>query len=466
LSQEILVSTTSSPFDPAQFARFLEQQPAETRKLLLAGRSQDQQVTVLQALSSEQERERTLACLPRDEAERLRGLLAAGIRLPDELVDEILSGNCVLFLGAGVSAEAGMPSSDRLSKELGFPGEPLTAAAEKYRQKHRQKALNNKIRGIFDQARHYVQLEKSSFPFIANIPHLTSLIVTTNYDDLLEQALRAEGKNPTVVRRESDMALVNGSQCTVIKLHGDLALPESMILTAGDYATLLAKLDQPGGFAGRLAGLLETRTIIFVGYGMADEDFKSISRCVINRLVDDRGQAIGSVHYAVLPWSDQALYVLSGQTDVRTIRGEARDFFEAVYKRTSEFLNRKSELEELCERNSRPFVEITGNAQSGKSMFLQGMSCRYRVDKKHKILATQLELGTTVMDCLRNLAFQFDLKPSDLGKTDQELIDILLANFQSRQVLVTIDNTDGAPQTALSLERYLLLPLKKLWDER
>jgi hypothetical protein len=465
-SQELLVSTTSSSFDPTRFARLLEQQTPEMRALSLIGRPLDQQLAVLQALSSELERERTLACLPPGEAEPLRGQLAAGIHLPDELMDKILSGNCVLFLGAGVSAEAGMPTSDRLCADLGFSGDSLTDAAEKYRKKQGQRALNDKIRSVFDEARRYIQPEKTSFPFIANIPHLTSLIVTTNYDDLLEQALRAEGKNPTVVCRENDMASINGSRCTVIKLHGDLGLPETMILTAGDYATLLAKLDKPGGFAGQLAGLLEFRTIIFVGYSMADEDFKRIMRFVTNRLVDAKGQAIGSVHYAVLPWSDQALNILSGQTEVRTINGKARDFFEAVYKRTSEFLNRKGELEELCERNSKPFIEISGNAGSGKSMFLQGMSCRYRVHKKHKIVATQLEPGTTTMDCLRDLAVQFGLKLSELGKTDQELIDLLLANFRGRQVLVTIDKTDSAPQIALELERYLLLPLKKLWDDR
>ena len=458
------MSTTSSSFDPTRFARLLEQQTPEMRALSLIGRPLDQQLAVLQALSSELERERTLACLPPSEAEPLRGQLAAGIHLPDELMDKILSGNCVLFLGAGVSAEAGMPTSDRLCADLGFSGDSLTDAAEKYRKKEGQRALNDKIRSVFDEARRYIQPEKTSFPFIANIPHLTSLIVTTNYDDLLEQALRAEGKNPTVVCRENDMASINGSRSTIIKLHGDLGLPETMILTTGDYATLLAKLDQPGGFAGQLAGLLETRTIIFVGYGMADEDFKRIMRFVTNRLVDAKGQAIVSVHYAVLPWSEQALNVLSGQTEVRTIHGKARDFFEAIYKRTSEFLNRKAELEKLCEQNSKPFVELIGNAGSGKSMFLQGMSCRYRLHKNFKIVAAQLAPGTTTVDCLRDLALKFGLKPSELGKTDQELVDILLANFRGRRVLLVIDNTDSAPQTALDLERYLLLPLKKLWD--
>ena len=50
------------------------------------------------------------------------------------------------------------------------------------------------------------------------------MIVTTNFDRLMEQALEAEGVNPTVI---STADMVHGAlplthaACTVIKLHGD-----------------------------------------------------------------------------------------------------------------------------------------------------------------------------------------------------------------------------------------------------
>ncbi|MCQ6271014.1 SIR2 family protein [Pseudarthrobacter sp. R1] len=60
------------------------------------------------------------------------------------------------------------------------------------------------------------------------------MIVTLNFDRLLEQAIRAEGIEPTIVTTAADvagLAPLHTLQCCVIHLHGDYLNPASMLNT-------------------------------------------------------------------------------------------------------------------------------------------------------------------------------------------------------------------------------------------
>ena len=55
------------------------------------------------------------------------------MKIPEELYDYITSGNCVLFVGAGASIEAGAPSAQEMTREL----------SKKYLQgKHQEESLS------------------------------------------------------------------------------------------------------------------------------------------------------------------------------------------------------------------------------------------------------------------------------------------------------------------------------------
>src|SRR5205823_6157671 len=62
------------------------------------------------------------------------------------------------------------------------------------------------------------------------------LIITTNYDDLLERALIALKRHPIKVVRQEDVARTGqGDGVFVVKLHGDAAEPEGVVLARDDY---------------------------------------------------------------------------------------------------------------------------------------------------------------------------------------------------------------------------------------
>lgn len=63
------------------------------------------------------------------------------------------------------------------------------------------------------------------------------VILTLNFDHLTEQALRAEGIEPTVIATPADvagMAPLHTLDCCVIHLHGDYLNPTSMLNTVAE----------------------------------------------------------------------------------------------------------------------------------------------------------------------------------------------------------------------------------------
>lgn len=434
-----------------RLASTLRKQSPEDRELFVKILRTEDVLPGLRELPEEELKE-FLDLLPAALAEELRKALA-GVEIPPELIDEILRGNCVLFLGAGVSFEAGMPSSQQLVRALGYDPNnvPLTIAAQQFETKQGRTELCTIIKREFEIADK--RKKSGSYQFIANIPKLNSLIITTNYDRLLEEALKREKKTPLTICREAELPSTTGQPHVIVKLHGDIDQSETVVITQGDYARLAARLREPGGFGGFLATILSTRIVIFVGFSMADEDFRLIRDFITTRMIDFVGRRTLKPPYAIMPWGEAEAKVLESQLNIKVIRGEAKDFFAAIFRRTSEFLNREDELREVCEVRKEPFVEIVGPAGSGKTMLLSGIETFYRIQRGFNLIVSiALEEKETPQMLSRRLADQYKLS---LDKLEDDLRGTL--------VLFTFDGTERAPEAVRWLERELLPRLRRIW---
>lgn len=411
--------------DVQRLVYMLRDQSPGARALLIKTQPLDDGVKILREFG-EAERGEILSYLPARQAKELSAALAEQVEIPEPLVDEILRGNCVLFVGAGVSLDAGMPSSRRLVRALGHgPRTSLAVAAQRFEEERNRNALEQTICREFERANEFLQPQKASHRFIANIPQLTSLIVTTNYDTLLEDALRREGQTPVIIRRETELAAFTNQSPVVVKLHGDIDQPETMIVTRNDYARLAAQLREPGGFGSFLANLLATRTMIFVGFSMADEDFLLIRNFITARMVDAVGRQTMRVHYAVLPWEKDKTQVLQTQAGVEVIQGGAQEFFAAIFRRASDFVNRTEELQQICRIQQEPFVEIVGPAGSGKTMLLRGIETFYRTRRNYDpIIRIDLKGQETTDDLLRKLAehYKLDISIAERGPDPAQML--------------------------------------------
>lgn len=89
------------------------------------------------------------------------------------------------------------------------------------------------------------------------------VILTLNFDRLVEQAVRAEGIEPTVVASPADvegLAPLHALECCIVHLHGDYLNPTSMLNTATElerYTPATARL---------LRRILEDYGLIIAGW--------------------------------------------------------------------------------------------------------------------------------------------------------------------------------------------------------
>lgn len=207
-----------------------------------------------------------------------------------ELSERAKRAELVLFLGAGVSAGAGLPRwkglLDVLAKEAavfqdmrieeerilkGFNAlNPLDRAriisdhlAEK--DKDSKKSIGRKVAELIGRHRCYCL----SHALLAVLP--VAEVVTTNYDALFELASQyARDTAPRVLPYQPSKP---GSDRWILKLHGCVKEPQDIVLTRADY---LRYDERRAALKGIVQAMLITRHMLFVGFSLTDDNFHRI----------------------------------------------------------------------------------------------------------------------------------------------------------------------------------------------
>jgi hypothetical protein len=217
-----------------------------------------------------------------------------------ELEQALLAGECVLFAGAGLSRGAGLPDwhelIHRLAADLGVdPGQRLDYLdlAQWHRERFGPAALADVIRQTFHHP------ERPPRPTLAHYLLLAlpvRHVLTTNYDDLLEQTLTALKRHPIKVVQQEDVARTGaGGGVYVVKLHGDAGSAEEVVLSRDDYDEFFTS--RPA-MALLLEGLLLNQTFFFVGYGLRDPNFRQIYSRIARMLRQARRPAYATTFEA------------------------------------------------------------------------------------------------------------------------------------------------------------------------
>jgi hypothetical protein len=240
---------------------------------------------------------------------------ASGLPEPDDrsaayrkLVDHVRTGRCILFLGAGVHyappansrfsypAEQRPPLGCELAKELAAEcdfrqvcphDQPtnLQRVSLCYEKEVSRGELVEKIRTSVEGRAQ----PSAAVRALAELPF--PLIVTTNYDTLFEGAQRAAGKKPVVAAYEPNGDLptrdyprnrdLNEREPFVFKVHGDVDVPESIVVTDEDYIGFVLRMNA----AERSHPIPETFRYhfarwptLFVGYSLLDYNLRLLFR--------------------------------------------------------------------------------------------------------------------------------------------------------------------------------------------
>jgi len=205
-------------------------------------------------------------------------------------------GRLAVFIGAGVSASAGLPTWPELLAQLairaGFDDEdreglarlgPLDQAeliARRFGQG--PDALGPHVRDCLDIG-DQVGLGHA---LLAGLP--VSEFITTNYDDCFERACDAIGR--PVARLP--YAPARQARRWLLKMHGCVSTPEDIVLTRQHYVRYA---ERNAALAGIVQAMLITRHMLFVGFSLDDDNFHRIVDAVRRALAGSERDRLGTV---------------------------------------------------------------------------------------------------------------------------------------------------------------------------
>jgi hypothetical protein len=189
---------------------------------------------------------------------------------------ELLEDNAAIFAGAGLSVSSGYVNWKELlrdiAKELGLDIEKendLVAVAQYHVNKKKNRGqINQRIIEQFTTEASKTEVHA----ILAKLPIKT--FWTTNYDNLIEQALEENNKKIDIKIKASSLAHnVPKRDVIVYKMHGDISLPEEAVITKDDYE-MYNKTRQL--FTTALQGDLVTKTFLFIGFSFEDPNLSYI----------------------------------------------------------------------------------------------------------------------------------------------------------------------------------------------
>jgi hypothetical protein len=237
--------------------------------------------------------------------------------VPEMLVRSIRQHRCVLFAGAGLSAQAQAQDGSRLPtwsallyRMLDWCTEhrvELRAEPDEFREVLRrgrllvvaqelQQSLAGQLNTCLSAILHSGKTKPSeAHRLVSKIDWVAAL--SSNYDGLIEgsYALESGGIVPPVFYPDGiSQALdcLRNGRFFVFKVHGDVNLPGSIVLSNRDYARLLY---MSPGYRSFLEVVFSTYTVLFIGFGGNDPDLDGI----VDRLSTIYERSIGQ-HFLLI----------------------------------------------------------------------------------------------------------------------------------------------------------------------
>jgi hypothetical protein len=214
----------------------------------------------------------------------------------------------VFFVGAGLSKELGLPLWAELFEDLVSYGCDLEVLDESMAKRARslvaarrflacgdllrremEERVDDRLEEIFSRQ---LPVDLGIYEFLVRLP--CAGFVTTNYDAALEEAYVKHFRRPLYVARSEDQKSLGKMSIVrpfLLRLHGDAA-HRHFVLSRSDYNALRGN-DQ---LRRALQSLYLYHRVVFVGYGMADEQLLA----PLEHLVQDYRQATRR-HVALLP---------------------------------------------------------------------------------------------------------------------------------------------------------------------
>ena len=254
--------------------------------------------------------------------------------LPQDLIEKIKNGKCILFAGAGTSLDAGLPSWEELLKSMvekvDYYGQlsqsqkdelntllsdkDYTIVAEFCKRKLGEKDFADFIKEKLNTKNKNSLLHNalSKIPFKAAI--------TSNYDNFIEKT----HSNYKVILPEDinqydnffTNSFLNDDYFPIFKIHGSYETPQSIVLTDNDYRNIIFNLPK---YRSNLKKLIQNKSLLFIGFSFRDSNINLLLQEIFTLT-----KGMSTSHYAFLNdigdikkeffWSSRNIRVISYNT--------------------------------------------------------------------------------------------------------------------------------------------------------
>ncbi len=242
-------------------------------------------------------------------------------KISPSLINAISQKRVVLFTGAGISVSAGMPTASQLQKQVASVSgvaeertfwDTMASAEAKAGRQELVSMLTRTLSNVVPSRTHAL-IAKVGF----------DVIITANFDTLMEDAIRRNGLTCFPVVQPEELAYADNSDVLLLKIHGSIERPDSLMLTTDDYGTFQ---DRKNLLVQTLTHYFVTRTILFVGYSLKDQDLLEILQDIGEKLGPHKRPA-----YLVIPRCDKRiLKKMERVWPITVIEMSAEKFFETL----------------------------------------------------------------------------------------------------------------------------------------
>lgn len=197
--------------------------------------------------------------------------------------DEIENQRLVVFIGAGCSVDAGLPSWSSLLKNICnkfkiccCEENPLKLADEIEKVLGKVKFREEICKNIKPHPNTESNLQNN----IARLP--VNLFITSNYDGLFEKSLDKLGEKD-VIRLDGDLVSIRPKIKTLVKIHGDKDSPTTLIITEEDYRKYSSN-HKP--FWDYLKHICTGKTLLMIGVSFDDPNLQRVNDYILDLFGD------------------------------------------------------------------------------------------------------------------------------------------------------------------------------------
>jgi len=194
----------------------------------------------------------------------------------DDYIKCIKEGSAAIFAGAGLSVSSGYVDwkellrnpAKRIGLDVNKETDLVALAQYIYNKDGSKQPMAELIRNNFVSCNNI----NENHEILAKLPIKTYW--TTNYDSLIEDSLRKNGKNPDVKKSVRDLSTVISKRDAVVyKMHGDISNASDVVLIKEDYELYDLRNQL---FSISLKRDLISKTFLFIGFSFEDPNLEYI----------------------------------------------------------------------------------------------------------------------------------------------------------------------------------------------